>query len=235
MGYVVQNLEILEGGDSPIRLVRIGRFDENNATKLRFDISAWINLYGMGIPKLLVKRHGDSYPYLIELTWDGNCVEWTVSNVDTSKRGRGEIQMYYYGEENDLLAKSSIITTECCNSLEDAGPAPDPYDSWIQRLIEIANTAILAAERAEQAAQEASDSADDAEESSDDAKRARNTAIEAKDIAVNAASQVTQFQEELDYVLGRVEAIDQWSSGVVYVRGLTASELVGGGELSNGD
>ena len=54
---------------SPIDL---GRWDEKNVTRVEFNLTPYINLYGEGVPRLTVKKPGDPSEYAAAVEREGN-------------------------------------------------------------------------------------------------------------------------------------------------------------------
>ena len=149
----------------------IGKQGENNATKIVFDLSALIKLYGAGTVQLLAQRAQDETPYPCVITQVGDKAEWVISNADTQYAGTGKCELHYY--VGDTLAKTQIwqTVTEC--ALSDVGTKPpEPEVSWVTDVLsagisanEAANSALDFAHLAETSALSADNSALKAEKS----------------------------------------------------------------------
>lgn len=149
----------------------IGRQGENKATKIVFDLSALIKLYGTGTVQLLAQRAQDETPYPCVITQVGDKAEWVISNADTQYMGTGKCELHYY--VGDTLAKTQIwqTVTEC--ALSDVGTKPpEPEVSWVTDVLsagisanEAANSALDFAHLAETSALSADNSALKAEKS----------------------------------------------------------------------
>lgn len=141
-------------------VLHIGRVGENNATKVVFDISKWIEEYGNGEVSLVIEQNGViSLIGTIDpaLQFEGNKVTWLVSDAFTKMENRGRCELYY--SIDNVKVKSvlfDIVVTKSLDGYEEV--APTPYDGWINQLLDASGKvsgAIEAAERAEEAANKA--------------------------------------------------------------------------------
>lgn len=131
--------------------ITLGRRGENGVTEVVFDLSSLIEAYGDGTASLLAKRSQDSAAYPVSVVRDGNTVTWPVSDADTSYTGRGSCELYWYVGE--ALAKTVVWTTVVSNDIGDASTTPpDPWQSWVDSVLDAAQDAEDAAERAVTAA-----------------------------------------------------------------------------------
>lgn len=142
------------------RVLHIGRVGENNATKVVFDISKWIEEYGNGEVSLVIEQNG--VISLIGTTdpalqFEGNKVTWLVSDAFTKMENRGRCELYY--SIDNVKVKSvlfDIVVTKSLDGYEEV--APTPYDGWINQLLDASGKvsgAVEAAKRAEDAAKKA--------------------------------------------------------------------------------
>ena len=141
-------------------VLHIGRVGENNATKIVFDISKWVEEYGEGKVTLVIEQNG--VISLIGTTdpalqFESNKVTWLVSNAFTKMENRGKCELYY--SIDNVKVKSvlfDIVVTKSLDGYEEV--TPTPYDGWINQLLDAAGEvsgAIEYAERAEEAAKKA--------------------------------------------------------------------------------
>lgn len=120
--------------DSWRNRISIGRRGETEATQVVFDISSLISTYGDGIAALMAKRPTDTTAYPVTVVQDGNTVTWTVTDTDTSYKGNGECELFWY--VGDTLAKSVVFSTVIGRDIGDTtGEAPDPYETWLDTLV----------------------------------------------------------------------------------------------------
>lgn len=127
----------------------IGRRGENLATRVRFPTASWVETYGDGTFQLLVQRPNEDTPYPAALVSDGDNICWDVTSADTAIAGLGKCELQYY--VGDVLAKSVIYQTRVMESLDAAGDVPEPYESWVEQVLQAGADAQEAAEAAEEA------------------------------------------------------------------------------------
>lgn len=162
------------------KVIELGRRRENKATQVISDLypsSGYaVNIY--------VLRPGErvSYPAAnVVLDPDSRTVIWTVSDTDTDKAGHGEVQ-YRYQDLQGTVVKTKIYQTFVAPTIDiPSGPAPDPYENWIETLTEQAASTDINARSAAQSASEAAGSEGEAAES----------AAESAASAVSAAASAT--------------------------------------------
>lgn len=132
-------------------ILPLGKQGENLARKIQFDISRWISTFGPGTVQLLHQRSGDEAPYPVAVEQDGTLAIWKVSSADTASAGTGRTELQYY--VGDTLAKSETWMTKVFPALGPAAETPpDPYQSWVDRVLQAGAAAVEAAEKAETAA-----------------------------------------------------------------------------------
>lgn len=147
----------------------IGRTGENDVTEVQFDFSTWVEEYGEnGTFYLTARLPGSNVSYPAEVTVDGTVATWTVKNSDLAVKGYGQVEAWYSIDEK--VKASAIYGTYIGESLDESGEIPDPYESWMEEIIELKNQTITAAEDANEAAAEAEQYKQDAETARDQAE-----------------------------------------------------------------
>ena len=122
---------------SPDRTIQLGYEGEDRVTVLRFRYSAdWLE-NGEGIFHIRVRRHGEHTAYNAQLVADdaeNNCLLMTVTNVELSVKGSGEMQVVYSGE--NFVKKSPIYSYNVSRAVDEAvdPPAQDVYTQIIESL-----------------------------------------------------------------------------------------------------
>lgn len=116
----------------------IGRQGENLARLVYFDeLSTWKETFGEGRCELLHQRNGDSAPYPIALSVEGDRLCWKITNIDTAFEGEGKCELRYYVD--NVAVKSKIMVTQVLPSLgEHVAEAPDPYKDWVDDVLNAA-------------------------------------------------------------------------------------------------
>jgi hypothetical protein len=182
------------------RIIRIGRQTENLVSEITFNLNMWIEEYGQGECVLNVRRNGDGSAYPVPMTIIDGLATWTITDVDTAKKGRGEIQLKYTAGEK--VKTSPIFTISCGESLIGDGEPPSGYEDWLTEMnrmtaqVEAAKTSASASAQAAQtaagtAAEKASEAAQSAEFAYNHYESARQSAVSAqasKTGAVQAAA-----------------------------------------------
>ena len=152
-------------------VMQIGRVGENIVTEIQFDFSKWVEAYGAGGDFYLTARQPQSdVSYPIVVTVDENIATWTITNSDLLITGFGKVEAWY--RIGDAVKASAIFDTWIGESLDGSGEIPDPYESWMEEIIELKNQTITAAEDANEAAAEAEGYKQAAEEARDQAEEA---------------------------------------------------------------
>lgn len=147
------------------RPIRIGRQTENLVSEITFNVNMWIEEYGQGECVLNVKRAGDGNAYIVPMTIADGMTTWIITDTDTARKGRGEIQLKY--TVGDKAKTSPIFTISCGESLVGEGEPPSGHEDWLAELnrmtaqVEAAKTS---SEASAQAAQEAAEKAQTASE-----------------------------------------------------------------------
>lgn len=142
------------------RPIRIGRQTENLVSEITFNVNMWIEEYGQGECVLNVKRAGDGNAYIVPMTIADGMTTWIITDTDTARKGRGEIQLKY--TVGDKAKTSPIFTISCGESLVGEGEPPSGHEDWLAELnrmtaqVEAAKTS---SEASAQAAQEAAEKA----------------------------------------------------------------------------
>ena len=132
-------------------VLHIGRVGENNATKVVFDISKWIEEYGNGEVTLVIEQNGvislikTSDP---ALQFEGNKVTWLVSDAFTKMEDRGQCELYY--SIDNVKVRSvlfDIVVTKSLDGYEEVPPTP--YDGWISQILDASAKVIAVEEKAQ--------------------------------------------------------------------------------------
>lgn len=145
---------IFRAGENPTQCSQIplGIRAENEVTQVALDFSPWAEEFGAGVVQLLVRRDGDSSPYPVVLTQSGTTATWTVSATDLAANGTLQAEFIY--TVGTLVKKSEVLRFYVLRDIGAPGSAPDPYETWLETLTE------LAAQTQQDAAAAAGDAAD---------------------------------------------------------------------------
>lgn len=227
----------------------VGYEGENDARGFAFDYSAWSEEYGSGVLQMLLQRQGDADPYPVVLSAGENGTAiWTPSATDTAVRGSGEIQLIYTVDE--VVAKTAVVRVLIDRSLGASGDPPDPYETWLEDLTELAADTQQNAQNAAGSAEDARTAratAEAAAVAAQDSERAAagyaTAAGNSADAASDSAEAASASAEQAAHLLDDLDAIFQESTGqgieavLVLIRELVLQilnrpELVGDTELS---
>ena len=126
--------------------ISLGRQGENFVETVRFPVDGLAELYGVGDFELLHKRVNDPgpYPCPITLSQDGKTVDWVVRNSDVAMVGRGVAEFIY--SVNGAVAKSVVYTTSTLPAIDGGGDVPEPYEDWVNAVLNAAHNAAADAE-----------------------------------------------------------------------------------------
>lgn len=181
----------------------IGRSGENIVTKINFDFDSYFQEFGSGTPYLWYKRPSDSYEYPIQLDIENHIATWNITASDTQYVGTGQVQLIYV-VNGVIKKKSRIFTVKVMESIDPQEETPpDPYKTWVDKIMQASETAQTSAETATTKANEANASAEtastkasEASTSAQTAVSAKNDAVSAKDTAVTSATTATTKASE---------------------------------------
>lgn len=146
---------------------------------------------------LNVKRNGDANAYPVPMTIADGMTTWTITDTDTARKGRGEIQLVY--RAGDKVKTSPIFTISCGESLVGDGEPPTGYEGWLAELgemtaqVEAAKTSASASAQAAQTAEgTAAEKASEAEQSATTASGFANNASASAENANTSAQAAAQ-------------------------------------------
>ncbi len=182
--------------------IPLGHQGENLARQIIFDCADFTEQHGNGTAKLLYRRHGESTPYLAEVTQDGSTVTWPLTADDTARHGSGRLELRWY--VGKTLAKSRVYITNVARSLTKPVDAPPEVEKTAIDLLtnavnklrdEVAADKIefeTLNEQARMEAEAASEAAATAASASGMAQSAADTAVNAKNLAQAAAEEAAE-------------------------------------------
>ena len=172
----------------------VGHVRENDVTQVVFDLTGWIQRYGLGTVALSVMRQGDYQPYPVPIAIEaGGRATWTVSATDTAKRGHIKAQLTYM--VGTKVKKTCVYLFAVRDSLPSDGPAPEPYESWLEVLQEFTAETSANAQRAKQSEDNAKVSEDNAKISEQNAKQSEDNAEQSALSAGQSATSAGQSAE----------------------------------------
>ena len=124
---------------NPERVTQLGYEGEDKVTVLRFRYGAdWLE-NGEGVFHIRVRRHEHAAynAQLVENDAENNCLLMTVTDVELSVKGSGEMQVVYSGA--DFMKKSPIYSYNVSRAVDEVTdpPAQDVYTQIIENLSDL--------------------------------------------------------------------------------------------------
>jgi hypothetical protein len=124
MAYSVDKLTTLD----------LGKQGENLARTIEIDVSSLLVQWPQATISLLVKRKGDTEPYIAVTHIEGNILRWPITRAETEIAGDGKIEIR--AVDGDVLAKSTVGTTHVVASLTGTeGEVPLPAQGWVNQVL----------------------------------------------------------------------------------------------------
>ena len=158
------------------RVLWLGYAGEEDRSTLIVDLHD-ILLEFPGATAVLKVRPPDekaAYPAVTETIDDK--LHWSISDSDTAKEGRGELQLSLISPTGSKI-KTAVAAMEISRSLPDGGKKPDRIDDWMEK-----------AEAARKKAEEAASTADTATNKANEATSKANTAASNADTKAKPAN-----------------------------------------------
>lgn len=213
----------------------IGREGEQNARAITFDISTELSMWANATPTLIYVRPGEKTAYPATTTLTDGILTWIPDGFATALRGaRGFIQIIFTesADETVIIGKSKVMRMQVCESLNTSAEPPEPWESWIDDLLDAAAQATTAATNATEAAQDATDAAADARSAVQEAEAtvsALNTRVtEVENELDSAERSIASIEGKVDEIVGEVTA-----EGVAQVKNVKDEGTAQVGNVTN--
>lgn len=140
------------------QITKIGRVGENETRVIRFNVKDILEEFPGATIYLLNKRVNDPSSYPVPNTEiDGDYLLWTVSSGDVAQVGIGNCELK--AVKDNAILKDDIYVTKTETALDGSEEPPDPWQGWIDEVMDAVGDAQQAvvdakaeADRAEQAA-----------------------------------------------------------------------------------
>lgn len=126
------------------RVIPLGRLGESEATVVVFDVKCWAETFGTGSFELLNQRPGDGAAYPCVIEQDGETVRWEVQSADVARSGYGKTELIY--RAGGVIAKSEIWSTVVGAALIGGAEPPEPWEDWVDRVLQAGEDAQAAKE-----------------------------------------------------------------------------------------
>lgn len=219
--------------------IELGRWGENLARCVVFDISHWQETYGEGTVQLLHQRCGDSAPYPCVIQVAGAQVRWEITETDVALPGRGSAELQYiFG---DGKVKSETWHTRTRQALSNTGPVPDdPQRSWVDQVLEQEQAVYDAEQRVQELAGQTAEYAGQVQEAKTAAELAQEAARQSEEASAGyeaaaaesarKAGEAAAYAEEevarlAEHESGRIDALEQRADGLEKAVGSTTGSL----------
>ena len=166
------------------RVLWLGYAGEEDRSTLIIDLHD-ILLEFPGATAVLKVRPPDekaAYPAVTEMIDDK--LHWSISDSDTAKEGRGELQLSLISPTGSKI-KTAVAAMEISRSLPDGGQKPDRIDDWMEK-----------AEAARKKAEDAASNADTATTKANEATSKANTAASNADTKAKLANDAAKRAED---------------------------------------
>lgn len=184
----------------------LGRRGENLATEIRFDFSSWLEEFGEGRVELYARRCGDENAYPVYVTVEGQEAVWALTATDTHTVGYGTAEFVWVAGET--VVKSVVYGTIVEPDIgQPTDTPPEPYESWLDTLTELAADTEAAAQRAETA----EEAAEAAQAGAEAAQAATEEALGPVREDVESLKNVTAYTT--DSVMDETIPFGIWDSG----------------------
>lgn len=176
----------------------LGRLGENNALMVMFPVEDMIASFGQGTFMVMAQRNIDDAPYPVATTNDGRYVYWSTSNSDLSSVGEGKVQLTMM--VGGSIVKTKIWKTLCLPSLDESPEVPEPYESWVNQIIEASGSVQTYAEQA-------GNNADRAEEAYRNTKAIDDEVEEHIEVVEGLLEKAIETDKEIEEHLENVEKL----------------------------
>ena len=137
-----------------LQYLQIGVQGENVATPIKIDMTRWKETFPEGNIHLLFKPYNATLalPMLTEFDAETNVLSWYPDLAATAVVGVGYTEVRMLDESTGLVKKSRIVPTSVENSVSgiEINP-PEPYEEWVNSVLNAATRAETAQENAEDA------------------------------------------------------------------------------------
>jgi len=205
----------------PTVVMLLGHQGENEARCVVFDLAAYAEEFGEGTWAVVYKRPGEDTPYPVaELEESAGYALWKLNNVDTGLAGEGRAEFRYYVDE--VLVKSDVYRTLVLPSLGETGPAPDPLEDILDRMIEEREATEEAAESAKNSETAAESSKTTAQEAAASVSGSATAAAASAAAAGDAEAAAEEYAAAAASFSGGTIAITNMVDGTRYKMGFRA-------------
>ena len=122
-----------------LNTLNLGEQGENLAQTIEIDVSSMLAQWPQAVFSILVKRPGDTEPYVSACSLSGSIVQWPITAAETAKAGEGQMELQCIS--GSVLAKSKVVTitvAECIQGDPSEDP-PEPSQGWVDEVLQAAS------------------------------------------------------------------------------------------------
>ena len=125
----------------------IGVQGENIARAIEFDMSEWAEAYPDAIFSVLFKPYNETVAVPMLSDYADNILTWIPTQSATAIAGVGYTEVRAIDSDTGLIRKSRIIPTSVEHSVTgvDAEDPPEPYEGWVNNVLQAGAAAVNAA------------------------------------------------------------------------------------------
>ena len=134
--------EMLAQGNT-VTLCKQGEY----GNELSFDFSCWEKQFGSGSVGWTIQRSQDTSAYLLPDTEAGTVSTVTLSTTETQYAGVGKLEVFFVNDGETEKRISKTLNFTVAPSLQNLGEVPEPWESYVDAVLEDA----VQAEEARQA------------------------------------------------------------------------------------
>ena len=215
--------------------ITLGRQGEKNSTTVMWNISQWVNDFGLGKAVLLYTLDGaENAPYPCHVTMDGSWARWLITPSELMLGSRGKCQLVYV-VSTEIVAKSPVYMTRVQSSLgEKSSEPPESFIGWVDSVLQAGEATEKAARRAEEAVGQLDDTVESAKSqimqiTSQAIQSAEETTTQLENTiykVTQSSSQAVQSAEEtISQLENTVDQATQSSSQIVQSAEETITQL----------
>ena len=132
----------------------LGYVGESGTRTISIDMKAWLDEYPGALIMVQVIRPVDHYKYPAAYTKTDGVIHWTVDGSEVMYAGKGLAQIALYNPDTKQEYKSRVVGTIVAESLDGFNDIMmennDPASKWVNQVLEAANVASSAQEKAEE-------------------------------------------------------------------------------------
>lgn len=132
---------------SDYTVIPLGVQTDGNVTEVAFDLTPLIEQAGDGEAVVFHKRPVDADAYPCVAVREGDLLIWQISSSDTAIAGNGLVKVVL--TNGDKVANTNLMQTLVAKTMAEGEDVPEPYEAWVNQVIQAATDATDAKEELE--------------------------------------------------------------------------------------